>query len=430
MKNTNGMRHSGRKIAFLGIVCVAIISFFTLTLFGNPSAHAATTIYNVKNFGATGNGKTKDTISIQNAINAANKTGGIVEFPAGNYLTAPLLLKSNVTLQVDTGATLLGSQTVSDYTVPSGVSVVTKVLALINSNGANNIGITGGGVIDGQGASWWASGLAAGSRPRLIELAHGTTISVSNVSLLNAGAMHLFLSFDSGVTVNNVTIKSPATSPNTDGIDPATSHNVTISNCSIDTGDDNIAIKSGSVDPNFPNAGTSNITIKDSTFLHGHGVSIGSEVNGGVQNVSVSNSTFNGTTNGIRIKTDRTVGGDVSGITYTNLTMTNVTHPLIFTGYYPKIPTTFTKQAITATTPFFHNVTVTNLVATGASDAGDIVGVPEKPFTGITLSAVKITAKTGLVVANAAVTTTNGTKITPSSGSAYIIESGGSVTAK
>src|SRR5207253_3015409 len=122
---------------------------------------------------ATGNGTTKDTTAIQKAIDACTG-GGTVVFTKGAYLTAPLFLKSNITLNVESGATLLGSETTSDYTVQSGEKVATPILALINADGASNITITGSGVINGQGSSWWSSGSVAGSRPRLIEIANGS----------------------------------------------------------------------------------------------------------------------------------------------------------------------------------------------------------------------------------------------------------------
>ncbi len=419
-------RHRGHSIALPGIVCIAIIGFFAIRAGVNTAgAVRAATTCNVKTYGATGNGSTKDTTAIQNAINACSG-GGTVDFPSGKYLTAPLfLLKNNITLNIASGATLLGSTMTSDYTVKSGEKVDTTTLALINSDGVSGITITGGGVINGQGASWWASGSATGNRPRLVEIAYGSTITVSDVTLENAGAMHLFLKGTSNVTVNGITISSPSNSPNTDGIDPASSTNVTIENSTISDGDDNIAIKA-----QYAGQPSSAITIKNCTFGSGHGLSIGNDLGGGVSGVTVSNVTFNGTTNGLRIKSTRTTGGDISGVTYTGVTMTNVEYPIWFSGYYPHIPSSDSAQPVTANTPYYHNITVNNLTATGASAAGYIVGVPEKPFTGITLNAVKITAKTGLEVRSAAVTTKGGTAMTVSSGSAYIIQSGGSVTAQ
>jgi polygalacturonase len=425
MEKTITKRRSPLYHPLLGAICVAFDAFFALRAGANAvgAVHAATTC-NVKSYGATGNGSTKDTTAIQNAINACSG-GGTVDFPAGTYLTAPLfLLKNNITLNVESGASILGSTTTSDYTVKSGETVATSILALINSDGVSGITITGSGVINGQGSGWWSSGTSASNRPRLIEIAKGSNITVSNVTLENPGAMHLYLKSDSYVTVDHITINSPSSSPNTDGIDPASSSHVTIENSSISDGDDNIAIKAEDA-----GAPSSNIIITNCTFGSGHGLSIGNDLAGGVSGVTVTSVTFNGTTNGLRIKSTRSTGGDISGVTYTGVTMTNVKYPIWFSGYYPDIPADGDPaQSVTSTTPYYHTITVKNMTATGATAAGYIVGVPEKPFTGITLNNVKIAAKTGLEVRNAAVTVTNGTAMTVSSGSAYIVQSKGSIT--
>jgi len=433
MEKTRTKRHSGRHVTLVGIIYVTMVSFFALHSVGNTvgqahAVNAATTICNVKSFGAVGNDVQKDTVAIQKAIDTCASTGGgTVEVPPGTYLSAPLFMRSNITLQVDTGATLDASQTLSDYTIPPGVIVHTNVLAFINGYKINNVGITGGGLINGEGAPWWATGKAAHDRPRLIELAFVTTATVTNIHLENAGSMHLFFFGSSAIAVDNVTITAPSSSPNTDGIDFSFSHDAVVNHCNVDTGDDNVAVVSGIAESSGPALGSSNILVENCQFKHGHGMSIGSGTNGGVHNITVTNCTFNGTTNGLRIKSNRTVGGEVSTVAYSNLTMTGVKHPLLFTAYYPTIPATDPPQPITNTTPFYHNITVTNLVATGASDAGTIVGVPEKPMTAITLVTVKITAKTGLVVRNATVTVTGGTSITAASGSAFVLQSNGNI---
>jgi polygalacturonase len=425
MDEVRTTRYKINLFVLSSLLCVALAVLFAAggLLTRTTAAHAATTC-NVKSYGATGNGTTKDTTAIQNAINAC-AGGGTVDFPGGTYLTAPLFLKSNLTLDIESGATILGSETTSDYTVKSGETVATSILALINSDNVSNITIDGGGVINGQGSPWWASGASTSNRPRLIELANGSNFTISSVTLENAAAMHLFLKNDNTVTVNHVTISAPSSSPNTDGIDPAGDTNVLIENSSISDGDDNIAIKAEDAGKQ-----TSTIVINNCTFGSGHGVSIGNDLAGGVTGVTVENSTFNGTTNGIRIKSTRTTGGNIRNITYSNLKMTNVKYPIWFSGYYPNIPADGDPaQSVTSTTPDYHDITVNGLTATGASAAGYIVGVPEEPFYNIYLENVKISAKTGLTVRNATVTATNGTAITVSSGSAYIIQSKGSVVA-
>lgn len=408
MKKANKWCSKFTSIARLGIVCVAITSLFLINIATNPvgTIYAANNC-NVKSSGATGDGTTNDTKAIQNAINSCSG-GGIVTFPIGKYLTAPLfLLKGNITLNIMSGATILGSKTPSDYAPKSGQKSIGPTLALINSYKVSNITITGGGVIDGQGTSWWASGKSTHDRPRLVQIASGSHIKINNVTLQNAASMHLYLKNTSNVTVDHVIIHAPSNSPNTDGIDLNNSHDMLIENCNISTGDDNIAIKSGpTLTPTY------NIKIIGCIFGQGHGVSIGNDLQGGVHDVIVENSTYTDTIVGIRIKATRTTGGKVTAITYKNLTMTKVKYPIWFSGYYPTIPfSDSAPQPVTATTPSYSHIAIANLTATGADCGIAIVGLPEMPFSAITLSTtVKIASKSGIMIRNTAGFTNSNTK--------------------
>ncbi|HEY7413964.1 MAG TPA: glycosyl hydrolase family 28 protein [Ktedonobacteraceae bacterium] len=409
--------HIGRVLVS-SMLIIGLIGFFAVGgLLVWPGVARAAITCNVMQYGATGGGVTKDTTAIQNAINTCAGSGTVV-FPSGTYLTAPLFLKSNTTLDIQSGATILGSETMSDYTVQSGEVVDTPLLALLNSDFASNITIEGSGVINGQGSIWWSAGLPTSSRPRLVEIANGSNVRVSGVTLENAGAMHLYLKNINNALVNYVTISAPSNSPNTDGIDPAGDQNVLIENSNISDGDDNVAIKA-----NDAGIQSSNIIVRNCVFGTGHGMSIGNDLAGGVKNVLVENVSFTNTTNGLRIKSTRTTGGEISDVTYKNITMTNVKHPIWFSGYYPDIPADGDPaQPVTSTTPNYHDITVDGLTATGATDVGDIVGVTEKPFYNIFLKNVNISAGTGLVVRNTTVTVSN-TTLTVSSGSAYVIQS-------
>ena len=205
--------------------------------------------------------------------------------------------------------------------------------------------------------------------------------------------------------IDGVTILAPERAANTDAIDPSTCRNVKITRCLIDVGDDNVAIKSGKK-VEGREFGCENIEISDCTIKHGHGISIGSEVVGGVRNVTVKNCTFEDTDNGIRIKSRRGKGGVVEHITYTDLTMTNV-HPAIsIAAYYQqsthaKYPKDDKAQPLTETTPVFRDITIKNLTATSTKDAGLIVGLPESLVENMVLENVTITATEGLSLANA-----------------------------
>ena len=193
-------------------------------------------------------------------------------------------------------------------------------------------------------------------------------------------------------------------SPNTDAIDPFSSSNVRIEHVYADVGDDDVAIKSGQANSPGPDAPSKDISISDCTFMHGHGLSIGSEISGGVENVHASRVHFKGTANGVRIKSNRDRGGDIGNFDFRDLTMEDVGTPILITEYYPKIPDRDSTQPATRLTPRFHDISVTNLTATGANTAGFVVGLPESPITSVTFSNVHIEAEKGMTISNATVT--------------------------
>jgi polygalacturonase len=160
--------------------------------------------------GAYGDGIHYDTKAIQAAIDSvSNIGGGIVHFSNGKYLTGPFTIGSNVTLQIDSSATILASQNAHDYYQPGADTTKppTSLLNFISANHAINITITGGGTIDGQGQPWWAAynkstGLPL--RPRLIEIDHSQNILVDSVTLQNSPMFHLCPNYCTNVNVNHV----------------------------------------------------------------------------------------------------------------------------------------------------------------------------------------------------------------------------------
>ena len=122
------------------------------------------------------------------------------------------------------------------------------------------------------------------------------------MTISNSHIFHLIFCSCENVTVDNVTISSPADSPETDGIDIRETRRVRITHCHIDNGDDNVAISTTGTPRDHANFLSEDVEVSDCTFLHGHGVSIGSPTGGNIRNVRVHDCTFDGTTNGIRIK--------------------------------------------------------------------------------------------------------------------------------
>jgi polygalacturonase len=192
------------------------------------------------------------------------------------------------------------------------------------------------------------------------------------------------------VTIRDVKIFADPHSPNTDAIDPFSSTNVLIEHVTADVGDDNIAIKSGMIHSPGPDTPTKNVVIRDCTFLHGHGLSIGSEIPGGAQNVTAEHIIFKGTDNGVRIKANRDRGADVSDIIMRDIKMEDVKIAVLVSEYYPKVfPEGSVEPApVGQLTPLFHDITIENVKASGSKQAGVIVGLPEAPVKSITLKKV------------------------------------------
>jgi polygalacturonase len=372
-------------------------------LAGCALSQAAT--FNVRDYGAQGDGRTLDSPAIQKAIESCAKAGGgTVRLPPGTYLSKPLYVRGNyVTLQLDAGATLQGTAEFGDYLNAKG-----KVVGLVNADKLTDVTLCGQGTIDGAGEPWWPAVKEAKRtgaaeprrRPKMVNFNHCHGVVVRDVTLQNSPSFHLVPTDCENVLIDHVTIKAPGDSPNTDAIDPGSCRNVRILNCLLDVGDDNVAVKAG-----HAVAGRAfccqDMLVSNCTCLHGHGISIGSETSAGVSNFTVVHCTFNGTVSGIRIKTNREKGGRVENILYSDLTMTNVRRPIDIACYYPKVPADDTARPVTSLTPIYQGIRIENLSGQCPEGAGLIVGLPESPVRDVTLSNVHLKAATGLLVQNA-----------------------------
>ena len=417
------------------LLCALALAFVSCGML-----HAATTC-NPRDFGAKGDGIAKDTAAIQSAIDAcAAKGGGTVRLTAGTYLSAPIVLRSNITLELEKGATLLGSPDHADY--PAKTEFRSPGLqSLVSATHAENVAISGEGAIDGQGESWWQmartvhdAGVMGNPhpRPRLVVFDHCKHVRVEGVTIQNSPMWQLVSYYSDDVLIHNVRILAPPRSPNTDAVDPFSSSNVRIDHLYADVGDDNIAIKSGAINSPGGDEPARDITITDCTFLHGHGLSIGSEIAGGAHNIVAERIHFEGTDNGIRIKANRDRGDDVSNLVFRDIDMKDVKNPIVISEYYPRIlpPVGEVKpEPVTRLTPHFHNIVLQNVTATGGEMAGAIVGLPEAPVNDVVLQNVSLSGKTGLSIGYANVTGQN-VKVTAEQGDAILKMAGASVTIK
>jgi polygalacturonase len=362
-----------------------------------PKIPAAT--FNITDYGAIPDGTTLDTAAIQKTIDAASAAGGgTVLIPAGKFLSGPLTFASNLNLHLAQNATLLFDNRIASY--PKGGRGYQSCFSVTN---AHDIEISGPGAIDGQGEPWWTAFHANHSmphRPYMILLANCTTVLVHEVTLKNSPMFHLVPQHCTNVTIRDLTISAPGDAPNTDAIDPS-GWNFLITNCTLDIGDDNVAIKAGGKPGARPSCG--NFTITNCTMLQGHGLSVGGQTGAGLDGLYVDNCTFNGTTSGIRLKASRADGGLVQNLHFANLTMTNVEHPIYITSYYPKEPKNpqdDPAQPIPADAPrpIWRDITFSNITITDCPNAGTLWGLPELPISNLTFTNVRISAKDGMKI--------------------------------
>ena len=372
-------------------------------------------VYIIEDFGAASGLSEMNTEAIQEAIDrCAADGGGTVWVPSGIFVSGPLFMKSNVRLHLDAGAVLKASSNIGDYPAVPGrwEGIERKVYAsLIHADSVEHIAITGQGKLDGSGQVWWDAFDTTDSlkrardiyareapypedapmnypRPRVINIYRSQQILIRDITIINSPSWTVHPVYCTNVTIDNITIKQPYHTPNTDGINPDSSTEVRISNCHIDVGDDCIAIKSGyNSDGRRVGRPTENVVITNCTFKNGRGgVVIGSEMSGDVSNVLVSNSVFDGTLRGLRIKTARGRGGTVEQIRAGNLVMRDIPDAAISISSSYGWGNTEGLPEVDETTPHFRDFTFSNITITGANKVAEISGLPERPIDYLSIS--------------------------------------------
>jgi len=370
----------------------------------------------ITDYGAVGDGKTMNTAAFAQAVAACEHAGGgSVIVPPGTYLTAPFTLGSHMALVVEKGATIQARPIFSDFGLPDPLPATQAEISsfrstmrpLISASNVTDLAIRGVGTIDGAGALWWAMSDHAARvtgtgglfvpRPNLIVIHNCTRLEVTGVTLRNSPQFHLVPKGCTDVLIDGVKIRAPSDSPNTDAIDPGPCRNVLIRHILTDTGDDNIAFKAGN------DGSVEDVTVTDCTFLHGHGVSVGSETNGGVRNILVQRCTFENTGTAIRIKSDRGRGGLVQDVTYRDITMKNVDAAIFINLFYsdPTLAKFPQPAPVTNRTPMVRNILISNVTCVNAKAAGQITGLPESGVADITLQHIHVTAWTGFTIQDA-----------------------------
>ncbi|WP_408960288.1 glycoside hydrolase family 28 protein [Natrinema sp. 74] len=385
---------------------------------------ASEAVIDVQQRGAAGDGDQRDTDVLQSALDEAAASGGTVRLPPGEYVTAPLVVGDDTTLQIDAGATLLF---VRDYEAFSSTESRWEGWDQVGFHPclrifeAENVEITGRGTIDGQGDYWWQfyeaddaelpDGLVERLaefgernkkeddvssftlRPPLCQVYDSKNVSVSGVTLRRSPFWNTHVVYSDNVTLHDVNVVNPADAPNGDGIDIDSSQHVRISDTYINAGDDAICIKSGKNEEGREvGVPAAQITVTNCTVEAGHGgVVIGSEMSGDVRDVTVSNCTFTDTDRGIRIKTQRDRGAVVEDLRFDTIVMRHVACPFVVNGYYfmdidsDRIP-------VDEGTPMVRNVHFQNITARDVESAAFLAGLPEQRFANISFENVAIDA--------------------------------------
>jgi polygalacturonase len=401
-------------------------TFFILLLFivyEANGAYSGSPEKNVLDYGADPEGFSLSTEAIQQCIDAcAVNGGGRVIIPPGVYRSGPLYLKSNIHVEILAGARLMMDSIVDNYTPVEGVweGIRRKIYpSLFIGYDLQNIAISGMGIIDGQGKTWWdlskktkeirkEAGILKREpenppgcplkwpRPRVINLYRCSNVLIRDITILNSPAWTIHPVYCKNVTIDRVSIIQPYESPNTDGINPESCKDVRITNCYVDCGDDCIAIKSGyNEDGREVNIPSENIIISNCTFAHGRSaVGIGSETSGGVRNVVISNCVFMNTFRGLRIKTGRGRGNTVENIRASNIIMQNIGTGISIDMYYDDDDENM--RPVDETTPFLKNISYSHITGTNVKKAGMIYGLPEAPVSGLTLTDVNLNAESGM----------------------------------
>lgn len=424
----------------------------------------------LEDFGGSGDGISMNTDAFRSAIEyLSSRGGGHLVVPEGIWLTGPITLVDNIDLHVTPNAVILFSPDRDLYpiveTVFEGLDTK-RCLAPVNADGAKNISITGGGTIDGSGDSWrqvkkskmtasqWKDLLASGGftnakgdiwypdsssfrgsvvsdafnvpqglqteeewesvktylRPVMIGLKNCENVLLEDVLFQNSPCWNIHPLMCRNVIIDNITVRNPWYSQNGDGIDIDSCDGVLLVNSSFDVGDDAICVKSGKDEDGRRRAKPCrNLVVDNCIVFHGHGgFVVGSEMSGGVENVSVTDCSFLGTDVGLRFKSCRGRGGIVRNIHIEDIVMTDIpAEPLLFDLHYGGKsaleaaeeggPASFDIEYVPAdeTTPEFREIYISDITCNGAGRAMYFNGIPEKNIADVHVRDCNIVAEKG-----------------------------------
>ncbi|KAL9363768.1 hypothetical protein Peur_041641 [Populus x canadensis] len=363
-------------------------------------------------FGAVGDGKTLNTLAFQNAIfylkSFTDKGGAQLYVPPGKWLTGSFSLTSHLTLFVEKGAVILGSQDPSHWDLvdplPSygrGIELPGKrYQSLINGDMLHDVVVTGdNGTIDGQGSVWWdwfESHSLNYSRPHLVEFTSSDYVVVSNLTFLNAPAYSIHPVYCSNVVVQNISVSAPGESPYTIGIVPDSSNNVCIEDSRIEVGYDAISLKSGwdeygiAYDRPTTDVYIRRVCLQSSS---GSSVAFGSEMSGGISNVHVEQVHIYNSFSGIEFRTTKGRGGYIKRVIISDVELKNINTAFGAIGDCGSHPDdNFDPNAI----PVLDQITLQGVIGSNITMAGNFTGLAESPFTSLCLFNVSLAIRNTL----------------------------------
>lgn len=373
----------------------------------DPRPHSVS----ITEFGAVGDGKTLNTLAFQNAIfylkSFADKGGAQLYVPSGKWLTGSFNLTSHLTLFLEKGAVILGSQNPSHWDVvdplPSygrGIELPgRRYKSLINGYMLRDVVVTGdNGTIDGQGSVWWdwfSSQSLNYSRPHLVEFISSENVVVSNLTFLNAPAYNIHPVYCSNVHIQNISVHAPPESPYTVGIVPDSSDNVCIEDCIITMGHDAISLKSGWDEYGIAyGKPTTDVHIRRVLLQSSSGSSVafGSEMSGGISNVQVEKIHLYDSLNGIEFRTTKGRGGYIRQILISDAELYNINVAFGACGNCGSHPDDdFDPDAL----PAIDQITFKDIIGTNITIAGNFTGIQEAPFANICLSNISLSINPG-----------------------------------
>jgi hypothetical protein len=417
------------------------------------NAASTSPVFNILDYGAKP-GPTSSTAAIRSAVQACAKAGGgTVWIPAGTYSTGAIEMVSNMTLHIDSGATLRFVADRSEYPmIEHGryEGVETRTLAAnIGGYKLENIAIEGHGTVTASNADWLAmmrtdpSGRGAwmnllnllqksepipaelraaaekSLRTDFIRPVESKNVRIEGIHIVGSPMWVIHPLYCENVTIRDVMVESYP-GGNTDGVDVDSCRHVRISDSYFDTGDDGICLKSGKdADGLRVNRPTEDVAITNCTVHRAHGaVVLGSETSGGIRNVVASNIVSVGTDKGIRIKSTRGRGGLMENIRFDNWVIEDSRGAAIeVTNYYTRAP----QEPVSARTPIFRNFAISHVTINRCPVAVSIEGLPEMPVEGLRITDVVANAKEGLHAFNTVGLELHNVRIDPDSGVAFLI---------